>query len=213
MNVIVITPAANARLTTIANVRADLGLAEAKWSDEKVGRLIDQASATAARVCMRTFGRQVYRERIDAQPYWSSFEIVLAESPVTEIKSVSRDGSVLDVGQYETDGTRIFRVESGHRCCWYGRSLVLEYQAGWLLPGEEPGTAFGPALALPADIEKAVIQLIGVSVSEAGRDMTVKSDQVEGIGSRSYYVQGASASLPHPAAEAALMQYRNLRLV
>ena len=213
MSAAVIKPAATARLTTLENVRMDLGGMLGAADDPRVERFIDQASATAASFCHRTFGRQVYRERIDLRPYWSDREIVLSAGPLNRILSVTRDGVLLDSAQYLGDGSSIVRYEGEHRCCWYGRSMVVEYEAGWLLPGEKVGTEFGLAPGLPADIEKAVIQLIGVAISEAGRDMTVKSDTVEGIGSRQYYVQGASASLPHPAAEAVLMQHKLLVLV
>jgi hypothetical protein len=209
----VVTAAKSRRLTTLENVRIDLGGMLGAVDDPRVDRFIDQASATAATFCHRTFGRQIYRERIDLGPHWSSEEIVLSASPLNRILSVTRDGMLLDSGQYLGDGSSIVRYEGEHRCCWYGRTMIVEYEAGWLLPGEEVGTTFTGEVPLPADIEKAVIQLIGVAISEAGRDMTVKSDTVEGIGSRQYYVQGASATLPHPAAEAALMQHQALVLV
>ncbi|MBA9066989.1 hypothetical protein FHR71_000719 [Methylobacterium sp. RAS18] len=59
-------------------------------------------------------------------------------------------------------------------------------------------------------VERAVIQLVGAAVSASGRDMMVRSEDVEGVGSFSYYVQGASAALPHPEAEATLAQYRRM---
>ena len=213
MSVSVITPASARGLTTTQNARGDLGLSAGAPTEVQLQRWIDQASVTAAAFCRRTFGRQVYRERIDLGQHWSSEGIVLCAGPVNRIISVTRDGALLDSGQYFGDGSSIVRYEGDHRCCWYGRTMTVDYEAGWLLPGEDVGTTFTGDVPLPADIEKAVIQLIGVAISEAGRDMTVKSDTVEGIGSRQYYVQGASATLPHPAAEAALMQHQALILL
>ncbi|MHC2089153.1 hypothetical protein [Methylobacterium sp. CM6244] len=73
---------------------------------------------------------------------------------------------------------------AGERTCWRGSRLAIDYEAGWLLPGE-PKEVNGVAVLaedLPADIERAVIQLVGVAASMSGRDVTIKSEDVEGVG-------------------------------
>ncbi|KQP61064.1 hypothetical protein [Methylobacterium sp. Leaf108] len=214
MSVTVIIPATAKRLTTVANVRGDLGLTEGAAVEAQVLRWIDQASQQAATYCRRVFGRETVRERIDLCRHGSVTEdggILLDRSPVVSIMSVKVGGTLQASGAYATDGRVLYRMEGDERRCWTGRDVVVQYEAGWLLPGEERGEpSTTTAEDLPADIERAVIQLVGVSVSVAGRDATIKSESVEGIGSRDFYVQGANAALPHPEAEATLSQYRRM---
>lgn len=212
MSVMVITKAATARLATIAAVRTDLGLTEAAYPDARVERLIDQASAQAATFCRRVFGRQVYRERVDGCAFWTEIELVLSQGPVNRILGITADGVAMSPATYETDGSFVYRLRGLDRVCWSGRRLIVDYEAGWLLPGDQVGSDFTGDTPLPADVEKAVIQMIGMAASEGSRDIAIRQEEVEGVGSFSYYVQGAAATLAHPGAEATLQQYRNLAL-
>ncbi|MBN6819522.1 hypothetical protein JRF84_07955 [Methylobacterium organophilum] len=217
----VLTPAATARLATPADVRLDLGLAEGTPPDAALLRRIDQASADVVRVCQRTFGRQIYRERIHSLPREG---FVLSAGPVNRIISLSiMGGAAFAPEEYllANDTLRLTYGGSGggigdgsayNLWCSLRPTLVVDYEAGWLLPGEEVGEDFTGATPLPADVEKAVIQLIGVAMSESGRDMTIRSENVQGVGSTTYNVQGAGSALPHPGAEAALQPYRMLAL-
>ena len=222
MSVTVIKPAAARNLTTAAAARADLGLPDGPPADEQLGRWIAQASATAASFCRRTFGRETVRERFEID--WRRCRdedegLLLSRAPVVQILSVKVDGLVLAPSAYEVaeqpaHPVSLFYLRAlsgGEPRAWSGRCVTVEYEAGWLLPGEargDPATTSAPDL--PADVERAVIQLVGAAVSASGRDMMVKSEDVEGVGSFSYYVQGASAALPHPEAEATLAQYRRM---
>ncbi|MBA9071633.1 hypothetical protein FHR71_005419 [Methylobacterium sp. RAS18] len=223
MSVSVITPATATILTTAANVRADLGLPAGAPTDDQIKRFIAQASATAASFCRRTFGRESVRERFEVD--WRRCRdedgegLLLSRAPVVRILFVKVDGLTLAPSAYElaeqpAHPVSLFylrHIVDGEPRAWMGRAVTVEYEAGWLLPGEERGDpATTTAPDLPADVERAVIQLVGAAVSASGRDMMVKSEDVEGVGSFSYYVQGANAALPHPEAEATLAQYRRM---
>ncbi|ACK82459.1 hypothetical protein [Methylorubrum extorquens] len=219
----VITPATSRALTTAANARADLGLPAGAPTDEQLGRFIAQASASAASFCRRTFGRETARERFEID--WrrrcdeDADGLLLSCAPAVRILAVKVDGLTLAPSAYElaeqpAHPVSLFYlrhlVDGGPRA-WTGRCVTVEYEAGWLLPGESRGDpAATTAPDLPADVERAVIQLVGAAASASGRDMMVKSEDVEGVGSRSFYVQGSTASLPHPEAEATLAQYRRM---
>lgn len=217
MSVTVITPATAKRLTTVDNVRGDLGLAVGAPAEAQLQRWIDQASQQAATYCRRAFGRETVRERFDlacAGVVGECGGILLERWPVVSITSVKVGGMLTAPEAYATDGRMLYRMEGDDRRCWYGRDVVVQYEAGWLLPGETRGNP--PATAaedLPADIERAVIQMVGVAVSMSGRDITVKSEQTDGIGQTDFYIQGANASLPHPEAESILSQYRRMLFV
>lgn len=213
MSVTVITPAAAKRLTTVENVRGDLGLGADTPSDAQLQRWIDQASQQAATYCRRTFGRETVGERFGIEGPCRISDcggLLLDRWPVVSIVNVKAGGVLLAPDAYATDGRMLYRMDGEERRCWSGRDILVQYEAGWLLPGEARGTPPTAAEDLPADIERAVIQLVAVAISVVGRDMMVKSEDVEGVGSTSWYVQGASAVLPHPEAEATLSQYRRM---
>jgi hypothetical protein len=218
----VLQQAKSKRLVSAENVRADLGLSEAKWPSTRLTRMIDQASAMATSFCERTFGRQIYRERVYAvRPEG----LLMGAGPVNRIVAVGIPGGAAyaDHEYLLQDGRLLLQDSFGAGIgdgsaynLWQALrpSLVVDYEAGWILPEDDTDDpTFTGGDLLPADIEKAVIQLISVAVSEAGRDVTVKSDTVEGVGSRSFYVQGAASKLPHPGAEATLEHYRVVTLV
>ncbi len=193
----------------------DIGGAMGDPTDPQVDRFIIQASQQAATYCRRAFGRETVRERFDLACTGVVGEcggILLDRWPVVSIASVKVGGMLLAPEAYATDGRMLYRMEGDDRRCWYGRDVVVQYEAGWLLPGEARAVngIASTAEDLPADIERAVIQLVAVAISASGRDMMVKSEDVEGVGSTSWYVQGASAALPHPEAEATLGQYRRM---
>lgn len=217
----VITPAVQTRLTTLVNARLDLGLGADSPSDALLERWIDQASSSAASFCDRVFGRQIYRERILKV---CREGMVLQAGPVNRIVAVSiQGGATYDDADYLLeDGKLRLTYESmggigdgsAYNLFWSMQpALIVDYEAGWVLPGEEVGTTFQGTTKLPADIELAVTQLIASNRSEAGRDPTIKSESNEGVGSVSYYVQGAASRLAHPGAEATLSHYRSTWLV
>lgn len=217
MSVTVLTPAASKRLTTPSGARGDLGLSAESPSDEQLSRFIDQVSAKASTFCRRAFGRTLYRERINCRRplLGPNGGILLEHGPIVRVLGAMMDGVTYAPASFEVvNGRELFLTYAGNRCGWRGYDLSIDYEAGWLLPGESRTADGVTSLAedLPADIELAAIQLVGVSVSMLGRDITVKSEDVEGVGSTSWYVQGANAALPHPEAEATLTQYRRVPL-
>lgn len=207
MSATIITPPKTTLLTSLANARADLGITQAQMSDVDLTRKIKQASDTAADFCNRVFGIATYRETFENCRYLSS--LVLDAAPVVSVTAVGIRGVALALDQYEMEGNEIFSLgRSGLRCEWFGGPVTVEYLAGWVLPGEDRADYSARAQDLPGSIEKAVTQLIAAAQSQAGRgDPMLKVSEVEGVGRREYYVQGAKASLPHPEAEAALSRY------
>lgn len=208
----IITHPATTMLTTLANARADLGISEAQMSNDVLTRKIRQASDTASDFCGRAFGIATYRETFQNCRYVSS--LVLSADPAVAITSVGLSGVALALDQYEVEGGELFSLSrSGVRAPWFGGAVTVEYLAGWVLPGEDPADYPAKAQALPGSIEKAVQQLMQADLSAGGRgDPMLKVSEVEGVGRREYYVQGSSASLPHPEAEATLKRYQRVRI-
>ncbi|HVI27618.1 hypothetical protein [Hansschlegelia sp.] len=200
----VVTPAASRRLTTVEHVRADLGLDAASPTAEQIERFIDQASAAAARFCRRTFARETVLQTVRGCDLRRG--VILERGPVASIASVTWNGGALSPAEFEVDRGVVHRLSaSGERFAWWGSSLAVQYVAGFVLPGENGAD-------LPADVERAAILLVGAAFSTQSRDPLVKSEDVDGLGSISFWVPGSRSMLASPEAEQLLKPYRLSRV-
>jgi hypothetical protein len=165
------------RLTT-AETAIQAGMVDATLAAAEIERLIGAASGTIARHCNRVFGRRRLRER-----FWgTSGALIASQSPVMEIHAITVDGAELDPAGYEVDAEAglLYRLDAaGERCPWYGRRLVVEYSAGWILPGEDDRD-------LPGEVEQACLLVVSDLVAGAGRDPRLRSESVEGVGAVSW---------------------------
>lgn len=204
----VVTPADSRRLTTVEHVRMDLGITEAEAENSKVERLIDQASAMAERYCRRTFAIETVRETVRGCNI--DHVMRLERAPAFAVRSVALNGDAVDPAEYELEGVSLYRLSAGGvRFAWRGSMLAVDYDAGFVRPG---GDAVEGAQDLPADVELAAIRLVGAIFSASSRDQLIKSEDVDGVGSLSYWVPGTKSSLPSPEAEALLKPYRVVRI-
>lgn len=203
MTVSIITPAASSMLTTVARARAMLGFSAAQ--DLSVQMAIQQASATVQTHCLRAFGVETVRQGLRRCQPWRDEDIyphyLLERYPVIEVTRLSSGGRTVDVSGYYLEEDRLYATSGSP--WWLGRAEV-EYRTGYTLPSDAPDATW----TLPADVERAVILLAGSSLSLAGRDTMVKATEVQGVGRREYYVQGANAALPHPEAASLLEGHR-----
>lgn len=204
MMLTVLTPASSSRLTTVENVRLDLGLPDGGLSAAAIARLIDQASAAIAQFCQRSFGVEALRETPHVPARGD--RLVLSRDPLIEVTKVTRLGEVISASDYEVDGgvLRLLRGSWWNAC--RGTGLSVEYRAGFTLPGD--AVTSGPAL--PADVERAAIMMVGTMLSMRGRDPLLKSENVQGVGSSSYATPAASTppgGLVNSEAQAILWPY------
>ncbi|MDP4022341.1 hypothetical protein Q8W71_06880 [Methylobacterium sp. NEAU 140] len=200
----VITPAASTALTTLGRARAILGFANT--DDAAATVLIGQASRAIAEHCRRVFALESVRETFTDEDLCGGGPI-LARSPVVEITSVRSGADLPAPADYRLDATtgRLWRLDaSGHVLPWWSGTLVVEYRAGFTLPTDASGA---PAPTLPDTVERAAIVLLSTYLSLRKRDPTVKTDTVEGIGSTSWWVPGASDRLASPEAEQLLIPF------
>ncbi len=199
----VLAPAASTRLATLDTLKAELGIADSA-QDAALGRLLDQASTRAVRYVGAPFGREMVRET------WRGVRaagVVLArvpaidQAPPTTINSVVVDDAALDAGAAVLDGPRLIRLRGGCLVPWCARTLVVTYVAGYLLPGDI-------GRDLPADVERACLVIATDLHAALGRDPTLRSDSVDGIGSSSWLDPQAGAGALPPQAAEALLPYR-----
>ena len=178
----VITAAASSDLTTRAMVKAELGITgggDDAWLDTTITR----ASAAIARWCNRTFALETVRDTFRLDRYLP--DLSLSRFPVVSIASVTVAGTALDpAADYEAgaDNGLLYRIDSrGKFMCWPSEVVVVEYDAGFVLPGQQGRT-------LPPDVEQATILLVKETWFARGRDPLVKMEDIAGIGRTDLWV-------------------------
>jgi hypothetical protein len=172
----VVTPADTYDLTVLATVKARLGITVTTY-DAMLAAMIAEESDTAAGWCGRVFARE------DLQEVFRRVErdtLTLARWPVTTISSIVADDVTLTEDDWEMDAAagQVYRLgSSGDRRRWCARKITVLYTAGYALLAE-----------LPSKIEKAVIMMVASAFVERGRDGSVKSETVDGVGATEYWV-------------------------
>lgn len=191
----IVTPAASNDLTDLARVKTELAItSSAEYA--KLATLISEASALITAYCNRTtFGVEELRqtERLStAREY-----LVLARDLAVEIDAVEVDGATLAPEDYELDGPLLYRLQDDARTCWGGK-VVVSYTAGFDIP-----------LEAPTALSRAALDLVVNLYRGAGRDTSIRTEMVEGVGSTSYTDLRANAGLPLSAERIrALERYR-----
>jgi uncharacterized phiE125 gp8 family phage protein len=193
--VTVITLPAATRLATLEALKAELSIpASDPTSDVALEGLLDQASAATARWCGLAMARQTLRE---AFRLWRPLEVlVLSCGPVAAITAVTEAGTAVAAENWEADlaSGLLWRLSAGERCRWIATGIVVDYAAGWLLPGQD-------GRDLPPEIERACILAAAAMWHARGRDPLLRSEAVEGVGSTSFLdPRGGMEGLPPQAA-------------
>jgi hypothetical protein len=193
----VITPAASNDLTTIAKVKAELGIT-GSGEDARLTQLVGEASALIAAYCGRSgFGRETLRQTERLAGYCEAIRLDRDLAPA--ITSVTVDGDALLPAEYEIDGSLLYRLSDTTRIAWTYGVVVIDYAAGWSLPS-----------GAPADIDRATQDMVVGLYRASGRDPAVRQEMVEGIGSTSFFdARAGSGRLPIGADRlASIYRYR-----
>lgn len=198
----VITPADSHRLTTLAAIKAELRLSGGA-DDGFLSDLIDRASATVRRWCGRVFALETVRETFRLSAPVATLS--LSRWSVVSIVSVTESGNTLTADDFEAEDGEgfLYRLSgSDQRRDWSAGKIVVEYATGYVLPGK-------PGRTLPEDVEQATLMLVKAGWFARSRDPLVRSEDVSGVLSTTYWVGGfgAGASLP-PDVEGLLAPHR-----
>lgn len=187
----VTTPPASALLTDVATVMAELGINASETRN--IARWIKQASGAITRYCKRQLVQQSVTEQfrpdrrvvitnmtIDSPTH---IRLRLRMYPVTEIASVTEDGTVLDPSSYEVDPETglLSRLYGDMPRQWMAAKILVAYTGGYVLPPD-------PAADLPDEISDAAIQLVKLMRFGAKRDPLVKSQTVVGVLEQDFWV-------------------------
>jgi len=203
----VISPAAHHRLTTLEAVKNELSLTNTA-DDAFLSDLIDQASDIVRTWCGRSFALEGVRETLHHNRPGAS--VMLSRWPVASIDAVTIDGRVFDPVNFQAeDGAGIvYRIGAdGCTASWPSGRTVIEYTAGYVLPNDDNSAE----PTLPKDIERAAIILVKTAYFARGRDPLIRTEDVSGIASTTYWVGGFGngATLP-PDVEGLLSPHRQV---
>lgn len=198
----IVRPAESHRLTTLAVVKGELRLTGGA-DDAYLAGLVDQASAAVRTWCGRTFAAEAVREAVDAP---RSAGLMLSRWPVVSIEAVTVAGLSCNPALFEADESGTFyRLDgAGQRIGWCFGRIVVEYTAGFILPGK-------PGRTLPEDIERATLTLVKAEFFARTRDPLIRSEDVNGAVSTAYQVGGFGSSLP-PDVEGLLSRHRQVSI-
>ncbi len=201
-------PASETALTTLARVKLELNItSEDANRDEVLQDKIDEASddieaSLGFRVARETAVETFWHEQYDAMPD----KLILDRTPVASIESVVVDGESYDPSRWRLDpGTgELFALDcAGWPCVWFFfKSIVVTYAGGYILPDASDRN-------LPKGIEGACIDLVSSFWAAKGRDPALKSYEVPGVISKSFWVGsvGEDGELP-PSVVMKLAPYR-----
>jgi hypothetical protein len=159
-SILTVTVPAPQLLTTLANVKAELGITNTA-SDALLTRYISVASDSVAVYCRRSFLQQSYQETIRASPFIDSasmvnqpyFLILRGGLPLISISQLILDADIAGTGplvegiDFEVDyeAGQIFRLWSDLRMRWFFRMVQITYIAGFAPTIQSIGSGTGEA--------------------------------------------------------------------
>lgn len=196
----VIAPASSTELTTRERAMQMLGLPFDDLSS--IDDAIPLASQQVVDFCRRPFAAETVRE-VFRSP--SNAGVLLGRGPVTNVVSVTEGDTALTADDYEVDPQTglLHRLAGLYRVCWAYGPLAAVYTAGFTLPSDSG------AGTLPPAVERAAILIVGAIVSARERDPMMRSEEIPGVRTVSWWVR-ESGELPSAEAETLLGPYRRI---
>lgn len=173
---------------------------------EKVGGYCDVATSIIEEFCGRTFARRTLRQTFFIkQNCGEENPISLDTVPVDSVVSVIENDETLAAMDYELSGVDgfLFRIdsESGYRVPWPTGIIKIEFVCGFLLPGQN-------GVNLPFAVRNAAETIAATQLMSVGRDYTLRSKTIEGVGSRSYRDPGNGGSAIPAEIEGTLIPFK-----
>ena len=209
-------------ITTLLNVKTDCSIADGDPAvDIFLQRKIRQASASISQYCNRQFALQRYQDVIRPDQSglpegWINQQgaYQVAKLPLVEVVSIKDyQGNTLVAGtDYEVnlETGEIYKLSSaGFPIPWPALRLTVEYWAGWTLPSGDPDGDNLLSITAP-DVEDACIRLVKGAYLGKDRDPMLKTDEVAGVGSQTYWIPNSPTGNFPPDVQDILDNYRML---
>ena len=199
---IVTSRAATHALVDLAAVKAELGIS-GDGENEALQTTADRASGMIATHCNRIFAREGLRQTLQ----WVDGRecLLLARRPAT-VRAVTVDGAALALTDWALPegSARLMRLQDGAPVCWRGGLVVVDFDAGYLLPGQPPDADAPP---VPADLQQACLRLVTALRESAGRDPLLRSASLDQVIARSWVDPRAGGSDLPPQVADGLARY------
>lgn len=201
----VVTPAADLKLVSLSDVKAELGIS-ASTDDAWLTKVIERASAAAVQYANRQFASEVVKDEFwpqrDGYPWiipGGVRPLQLSRWPVTAVATVTENGETLTADtDFRSDGRvgQLFRLDgSGYTKKWPAFPISAQYTAGFA--------------TIPADVQDAVIRMVKARWFTRKRDPLLRQEDVPGVYSASYWVAtGAEGGAVTPDVADLLDNYR-----
>jgi uncharacterized phiE125 gp8 family phage protein len=192
----VTVPAGSFDLCTAEQVKAEISIS----NDALLAQMITQASKAIADYCGVVFARETVQETIRTSA--CTEQMVLRRFPISAVASVTEDGTELAPDDYELDPSGILlRLRSGDPATWSSSKIVVTYDSGYVLSGEDAD--------VPEPLQRAAIELVKSWWAGKDRDPTVRDVEYSDGSSIAYQVN--RSSLP-PIVADLIAPYRDLRI-
>lgn len=204
----IITPATNTALATRAYVKSELGITDSS-EDARIDAYIRQASdaivgainVDLAEATVEETFRRIRRGIIcGTRGSFTDHKLTLARMPVASISSVVEDGATLDPSEYELESADfglLLRLRDGFLSTWSASTIVVTYTAGYDLPN-----------SAPALLQRACALLVSQYRANAKRDLTIRSESGDGLGSTSYFDGAGDRGGLSPEVSGILQQFQ-----
>jgi len=206
----VTSPNSDTMLTTLARVKLELDITGA---DTQRDMLLNIKILEASDDIEAALGFTVRRETV-SETFWHEASdyapeyLVLDRTPVATLTSVTVDDIPADASRHRLDAEtgQLYALDpTGAPGRWlFWKSIVVAYAGGYILPAETGKT-------LPSGIEGACVELMSDYWASKGRDPSVRSEDVPGVGAIQYWVGtvGDPGELP-PRVVMKLARYRRV---
>jgi hypothetical protein len=195
--------------TTIFTVKSELAISD-NSQDVRLQALIVQASGLIDGYCGRAFARSTHIEKVKG--YGAGSLLSVKNTPIISITSIALDNDVIDAAGYAIENeqaglirgdfvdTAPVRYSMGleHMAGRQQRRYNVAYVGGYLLPDDANRN-------LPYEIERACIELVRGGYYAQGRDVGIKSESTDGVGSTTY---GGNAAMGIDSVRGLLASHR-----
>ena len=193
-------------MTTLVNVKAELGIEEAILNTV-LARYISAASKAVEQFCNRTFVAETILDKWFPQrdPGISLVTtgpdpLQLSQWPIVtgQLGTVTEAGiALVEDTDFLTDyglGQLIRLDVTGYPRAWRQYPITVQYQRGFV--------------PIPSDIEDAVIRTVAQRYFARGREPNLKSENIPGVMAASYAIPGGSDASLSPDVISLLDNYR-----
>ncbi|KAA8384055.1 hypothetical protein FOH24_07785 [Acetobacter tropicalis] len=196
-------PTADVPLALVADLKADLEVTDSS-NDLRLERLLLTASSMVLAYIGRPILSGEWTEEFRLSPSERIEEIVLGVVPVTEIKTVSHNGTGWSADQVADlildKRAGLLSLPLKRHPFWRAGLYGITFQAGYVPPSVDANSVVQPG-TLPRVISQAALMTASALFLGSSRDPNMKSETVQGVGSTTWNSASGTGGMPQAAAD------------